>query len=65
MSIQLDYDESKREGTLTFSNGRTLVLANVTREHAEKFRDKHGAEFQARDCILTTDGTVSRRSDHG
>lgn len=65
MAIQLDYDEAKREGTLTFPNGRTLVLSNVTREHAEKFREKHGAEFQARDCVLTMDGSVLRREDHG
>ncbi len=63
--IQLEYDEARREGTLTFPNGRSLTIANVSREQAQKFLERHGAEFQARDCILTTDGTVLRRDANG
>lgn len=63
--IQMAYSESKRTAVLTFPNGRPLKLSNVTKEQAEAFRDKHGAEFQKRDCCLhTADGTFTRDESH-
>jgi len=60
--VTLAYDEAKREGVLTFPNGRTLTIANVSRDQAQKFLERNAAEFQRRDCILTTDdGTIARR----
>ena len=63
--IQLAYDAEKRRGVLTFPNGRTLAVTNVTEDQAKAFRDKHGAEFQKRDCCLhTADGTFTRDESH-
>lgn len=59
--IRLDYDAEQKRGVLTFPNGRTLALRGVTEEQAKIFRDKHGAEFQKRDCVLhTVDGHITR-----
>lgn len=59
--IKLDYDAVQKRGVLTFPNGRTLAIGGVTEEQAKAFRDKHGAEFQRRDCILhTVDGHFTR-----
>jgi hypothetical protein len=64
--IQLAYDSAKRCATLTFPNGRQLRVAGVTEEQAKAFRDKHGAEFQKRDCCLhTIDGQFTREQSHG
>ena len=54
--IRLNYDAAEKRATLTFPNGRELKLGNVTEEQAKAFRDKHGAEFQKRDCCLTSVG---------
>lgn len=59
--IKLDYDATAKRAVLTFPNGRTLAIGNVTEEQAQSFRDRHGAEFQKRDCCLqTVDGTFTR-----
>jgi hypothetical protein len=64
--IRLDYNEGARIGVLTFPNGRQLKLSNVSREQAEEFVRKNGAEFQRRDCVLFTDGGVlTRAANHG
>ncbi len=60
-NITLDYDETKREAVLTFKGGRQMKLSGVTREKAEAFRDQHGAEFERRDCCLTTAGVIVTR----
>jgi len=60
-TIELSYDAKERRAVLTFPNGRTLTLGNVTEEHAKAFRERHAAEFQKRDCCLyTVDGTFTR-----
>lgn len=62
--IELAYDAGKRRAVLTFPNGRTLAVGNVTREQAEEFRAKHGAEFQKRDLTLhSVDGHFERSAD--
>ena len=62
--IKLDYDAEKRSATLTFPNGRTLTVGNVTEEQAKAFRDRHAPEFLKRDCCLqTVDGTFTRDSN--
>jgi len=59
--IKLDYDAAARRAVLTFPNGRTLTLGNVTEEQAKAFRERHAPEFQKRDCCLqTVDGTFTR-----
>jgi len=60
--IDLDYDEEAKRAVLTFPNGRKLTLSNVTKEHAEKFRDRHAPEFMRRDCVLHTAGDLQIRS---
>jgi hypothetical protein len=65
-AIALDYNAESQQAVLTFPGGRQLKLSGVTREKAEAFRDKHGAEFQRRDCCLTTAGViVTREGGHG
>lgn len=59
--IALDYNEERQEGVLTFPGGRQLKLSGVTKEKAEEFRVKHGAEFHRRDCCLTTAGVILTR----
>jgi len=64
--IELAYDAGQRRAVLTFPGGRTLAIGNVTEEQAKAFRDKHGAEFQKRDCCLhTVDGQFTREQPHG
>ena len=64
--IDLDYNEERQQAVLTFPGGRQLKLSGVSKEKAEAFRDKHGAEFQRRDCVLTTSGVVvTREGGHG
>lgn len=59
--IKLDYDAASRKATLTFPNGRTLGVGNVTEEQANAFRDRHAAEFMKRDCCLhSVDGAFTR-----
>lgn len=62
--IKLDYDAAKRSGTLTFPNGRVLTVGNVTEEQFKTFSERHGAEFQKRDCILHTVEGHFTRADH-
>lgn len=59
--IELEYNADDKRAVLTFPGGRQLKLSGVTREKAEAFRDKHGAEFQRRDCCLTTSGVIVTR----
>lgn len=64
--ISLAYDAAKKRGVLTFPNGRTLTLSDVTSEQAEAFRVRHAPEFQKRDCCLSTvDGMLTRGGDNG
>jgi len=64
--ILLAYDATKRRGVLTFPNGRTLSLSDVTQEQAEAFRVRHAPEFQKRDCCLSTvDGVLTREATNG
>jgi hypothetical protein len=60
-AIQLSYDAAARRGVLTFPNGRTLSIGNVTKEQAEDFLKRHAGEFQKRDCCMhTVDGEFTR-----
>ena len=62
--IELAYDAGKRRAVLTFPNGRTLSIDNVTEEQAKDFKTRHAPEFQKRDLTLhTIDGTFTRGSD--
>lgn len=65
--IELAYDAGKRRAVLTFPNGRTLAIGNVTEEQAKEFRDKNGAEFQKRDCCFHSVGGEFTREggEHG
>lgn len=63
--IELAYDASKKRAVLTFPNGRTLAVGNVTEDQAKAFKEKHGAEFQRRDCVLHTGGEFLTRDAHG
>ena len=61
--IKQDYDAAKKTGVLTFPNGRTLSIGNVTQEQFNTFCERHGAEFQKRDCVLyTAEGHFTRGS---
>jgi len=62
-SIQMEYDAAKKRAVLTFQNGRTLAIGNVTEEQAKAFRDRHAPEFQKRDCCLhSSDGEFTREA---
>jgi hypothetical protein len=64
--IALAYDPEKKRGVLTFPNGRTLALSGVSQEQAENFKARHAAEFQRRDCCLSTvDGAMTRETSNG
>lgn len=64
--IAMVYDASAKRAVLTFPGGRTLAIKDVTEEQAKAFRDKHGAEFQKRDCRLSSiDGLMTRESPNG
>jgi len=63
--ISMTYDDAAQRATLTFSNGRQLKIAGVTKEKAEEFRSRHAAEFQKRDCCFTTtESLVTREASH-
>ncbi len=59
--IKLDYDAEQQAAVLTFENGRTLRLSNISEERARAFRDRHAAEFAKRDCMLETPSNVLTR----
>lgn len=59
--IELAYDAGKSRAVLTFPNGRTLAVGNVTEAQAKAFKEKHAAEFQRRDCVLHTGGEFLTR----
>lgn len=62
-SISLAFDAGKGRAVLTFPNGRTLTVDGVNEEKANEFLRKHAAEFQKRDCCLSTvDGSFTRES---
>lgn len=64
--ISLDYDADAKRAVLTFPNGRTLAISNVTEEKAREFLAKHAGEFQKRDCCLTSvDGQFTREAANG
>jgi hypothetical protein len=52
--IKMAYDDRERSAVLTFPDGRTLKLSNVTRERAQRFLDRHAREFERRDLCLVT-----------
>lgn len=52
------YNAETRAGVLTFANGRTLVVENVTEEQFARFEQRNAAEFARRECILETTGLV-------
>jgi len=62
--IKLEYDAAQKRGVLTFPNGRTLSVGNVTEEQFKTFSARHGAEFQKRDCILHTGEGAFTRDGH-
>jgi hypothetical protein len=61
MTIAVDYDEKAKSAVLKFPNGRELKLSNVTKEHAQKFTERHGPEFERRDCVLHSMGALETR----
>ena len=61
--VQLDHDETAKSATLTFKSGRKLKLANVSREQAERFVEKLGAEYAARGVPVGLD--LTRELDDG
>lgn len=61
--ITLAYDTAQRMGTITFPNGRTLFIENVSEQQAKDFAERHGPEFAKRDCYLKLDGGVFLRSE--
>jgi hypothetical protein len=52
--ITLAYDAGKRRATLTFPNGRSLTLDDVSEDKAKDFLARHAGEFQKRDLTLHT-----------
>lgn len=62
--MKTDYDTAKKSGVLTFPNGRTLSVGNVTEAQFKSFCERHGAEFQKRDCILYTGEGAFTRTAH-
>lgn len=64
--IPMTYDEGARTAVLTFAKGRQLKLTNISAQKAQAFREKHAAEFQQRDCCLSSiDGVVTREQGNG
>lgn len=60
-SIQMAYDVQTRRAVYTFKNGRTLAVAGISREQAEKFLERDAPEFGRRDCCLhSVDGQFTR-----
>lgn len=57
----MTYDAAAKRAVITFPNGRTLAVGNVTEEQAKAFKERHAAEFMKRDCCLqTVDGAFTR-----
>lgn len=53
--ITMDYDEKRKRAVLTFPKGKApLVVSNITLEQAQRFKERHAAEFAKRDCCLQT-----------
>lgn len=62
--VSLAYDAGKRRAVLTFPNGRTLAIGNVTEEQAKDFHHRHADEFMKRDLTLhSVEGTFTREGD--
>lgn len=59
--MKVEYDAAKKSAVITFATGRQLKLSNVTEEHANKFAERHGPEFERRDCVLQTAGAIETR----
>jgi len=55
--VKLDYDEAKQAATITFAGGRTLKLANVTRQRAEQFLQRMHNEYANRAAPVGLDLT--------
>jgi hypothetical protein len=65
VDVKLAYDADRRRAVLTFPNGRTLAVGNVTQAQAQSFLQRNSAEFMKRDCCLhTVDGTFTRDGEH-
>lgn len=66
VEIKLDYDEGARVAVLTFANGKTMRLSNISRQKAEEFHTRHAPEFAKRDCCLETPAeNLTRGANHG
>ncbi|MGD9512102.1 MAG: hypothetical protein AB7X49_26555 [Geminicoccaceae bacterium] len=64
--ISMDYNADKRRALITFPNGRTLTVSDISEEKAREFLTKHAGEFQKRDCCLTSvDGQFTRETANG
>jgi hypothetical protein len=64
VDVKLAYDADRRLAVLTFPNGRTLAVGNVTETQAQAFLQRNAAEFMKRDCCLhTVDGTFTRDAE--
>jgi len=64
--VELAYDAGKRRAVLTFPNGRTLGIGNVSEEQAKDFHKRHADEFMKRDLVLhSVEGTFTRGGDDG
>lgn len=59
--MKVDYDEKAKSAVITFATGRQLKLSKVTKEQAETFAERHGPEFERRDCVLQTAGAIETR----
>ena len=60
--IALEYDKAAKRAVITFPNGRRLTISDVTEDQAKNFVTRHAPEFQRRDCVLHTDGSIETRS---
>jgi hypothetical protein len=52
------YDDTGERATLTFPNGRKLVLSGISVERAAIFMARHAEQFERTDCCLTTPADV-------
>ena len=52
------YNADTRTGVLTFANGRSLVVENVTEEQFKRFETRSAADLAKRDCVFETTGLV-------
>lgn len=62
-AIELSYDAAGKRAVITFPNGRTLSIGNVTEEQAKTFKERHAPEFMKRDCCLQSAGGVFTRDE--